>query len=165
MTVRQIVRRDSDVAQVLRKKCIDSTADDGHVQGIIDDLIDTMMANDVAIGLAAPQIGASIRVAVINLDKRDRSQLLVLINPIIRSESGKKVRKKESCMSLPGVRGEVERRHDVTVEFIDRDGVRQLLHASGFLARAIAHEVDHLGGTLYVDKMCHGAALEPVSFF
>lgn len=123
-----------------------------------------MTAHPIAVGLAAPQIGESLRVAVVNL-KRDNEETLVLINPTIVREWGKKDKKKESCMSVPGYRGEVERRYALEVAYFDRGGVRLTMEATGFFARVIAHEVDHLDGRLYVDRMGTGVELEPVDFF
>ena len=137
---------------------------DDALMELIQDLKDTIMANEVAIGLAAPQLGVYQRVAVVNLS-RTVGKELVLVNPTITSNSGKRDVKKESCMSLPHYRGAVERRHKLVVEYQDQDGFPRTVAATGFLARAICHEVDHLDGLLYVDRMVAGSKLEEVDFF
>lgn len=167
MPVREIVAfaPPEPVPDVLRTHATEVTAEDTNVQSVVDDLLDTMFASEIAIGLAAPQIGHSVAVAVINLKKANRADSLVLINPEIVSATGKKDRKQETCMSVKGVRGEVERRSKVTVRYLDREGNERSLDASGFLARAIAHEVDHLTGTLYIERMPPGARLEKADIF
>lgn len=116
-------------------------------------------------GLAAPQIGESTRVVVINLNPNKAEPTLVLVNPIITSETGKKDKKKESCMSVPAVRGQVERRENVEVQYQAADGSQRTMRASGFLARVICHEIDHLEGRLYINRMPSGSPLEKVDFF
>lgn len=134
-------------------------------QSVVDDLIDTMMHHDIAVGLAAPQIGYDLRVAAIHLKTEQHTDPLVIANPVIVSVSGKKDVKKESCMSVPHVRGPVERREKISITYQDRAGTRQSLAAHGFLARVISHEIDHLDGKLYTDRMRSLADLEPVEFF
>lgn len=138
--------------------------DDG-LQEIVRDLTETLFHYKIAVGLAAPQVGIQKRIAVVNLKGESPMETIVLVNPAITSSSGKKVRMKESCMSVPHFRGEVERRYKLHVVFQDRIGMRQELDATGFLARAIAHEVDHLNGILYTTRMDKSAELEPVDFF
>lgn len=131
---------------------------------IVSDLIDTMMHHSIAVGLSAPQIGYPFRVSVINL-KQENSETIILINPEIASVSGKKSIKKESCMSLPHFRGSVERRDKVTCVYYDLNGERKTLEATGFLARVVMHEIDHLDGVLFVDRMEFPDRIEPVTFF
>jgi peptide deformylase len=135
-------------------------------QKIIDDLIETFHHHKIAVGLAAPQIGIGLKVAVINPNKNENpDSTLIIVNPKILSTSGKKDNKKEACMSLPHYQGEVERRSNIEISYQDRFGVEHTLAASGFMARILAHEIDHLEGYLYVDKMEKNAELEPVEFF
>jgi peptide deformylase len=134
-------------------------------QDQVDGLIRTLHAHAIAVGLAAPQVGIQKRLAVINLKGDPPSETLILVNPVIISESGKKEKMKESCMSLPHFRGKVQRRNKVAVKFRDRNGIPQQLEATGFLARVISHEVDHLDGIMYIDRMEEDQALEPVDFF
>lgn len=134
-------------------------------QKIVDDLIETMKHHNIAIGLAAPQVGISLKVSVINLNENKAEPTLVIVNPKILSTSGKKDKKKESCMSLPHFRGDVERKHKISISYQDRFGESHHLEAEGFFARVLCHEIDHLEGTLYVDKMESSSGLEPVDFF
>jgi len=102
---------------------------------------------------------------VINLNENKEEPTLILVNPKILSTSGKKDKKKESCMSLPHYRGEVERRYKISISYLDRIGKAAQLDAEGFLARVISHEIDHLEGILYIDRMESLSSLEPVDFF
>lgn len=151
-------------ASPLRQKCAEVTSFDSDLHKMIGDLIDTMMSSQIAVGLAAPQIGYHFQVAVINLRQAD-SETIVLINPVVISTSGKKDLKKESCMSVPHFRGRVERRDKIVCACRGVDGKARQVEATGFLARVIAHEVDHLNGVLYLDKMAPNDSLEPVDFF
>lgn len=131
----------------------------------VDDLLDTFWGHKIAVGLAAPQIGTPLKVAVIN-HKRDETQpMLVIVNPKILSTSGKKDKKKESCMSVPHYAGEVERRTKLTLVYQDRYGEEKQIDADGFLARVIQHEVDHLNGFLYLDRMSDLSTLETTDIF
>lgn len=134
-------------------------------QKFIDDLVDTLKANRIAIGLAASQVGKLLRVSAINLNEEKKEPTLIIVNPKVTSWSGKKDKKKESCMSLPHYRGEVERRQKATLFFQDRYGVQHQESFEGFPAHVIGHEVDHLDGILYIDKMKGETKLEPVDFF
>lgn len=134
-------------------------------QRMVDDLIETMKHHKIAIGLSAPQVGILLKVSVINLNADKAEPTLIIVNPKILSISGKKDKKKESCMSLPHYRGEVERKHKISISYQDRFGKFQHLEAEGFLARVIGHEINHLEGILYIDEMESLSGLEPVDFF
>lgn len=134
-------------------------------QKTVDDLTETFMQHKIAIGLAAPQVGIQLKLAVINLSKGKTEPTLILVNPKVVSTSGKKDKKKESCMSLPDYAGEVERRHKIEISYQDRFGSDKTLEAEGFLARVIAHETDHLEGLLYVDRMSDISKLEATDIF
>ena len=134
-------------------------------QKAVDDLIETFMQHKIAIGLAAPQVGIQLKLAVINLAKDKAEPTLILVNPQVLSTSGKRDKKKESCMSLPHYTGEVERRHKISISYQDRFGKDETLGAEGFLARVIAHEIDHLEGFLYVDRMNDLSKLEATDIF
>lgn len=134
-------------------------------QKIVDDLIETMKHHKIAIGLAAPQVEILLKVSVINLNENKAEPTLIIVNPKILSTSGKNDKKKESCMSLPHYRGEVERKQKISISYQDRFGKPKHLEAEGFLARVLGHEIDHLEGILYIDKMESLSGLEPVDFF
>ena len=116
------------------------------LQPLVDDLVETMSAHAICVGLAAPQIGVDLSVAVAKVAD---DEVLVLVNPVIRSATGKKDVKRESCMSLWGRAGLVERREKVEVEFADVFGVREVRSFRSFPARVVQHEVDHLNGVVY----------------
>ena len=120
---------------------------DSAVLKLIDDMIDTMRASEGA-GLAAPQVGVSLRVVVIEVPGEDA---FALINPEIVKKKGERVIE-EGCLSVPGYRGEVKRAVTVKVKARDRDGHEIRVTATDdLLAQALEHELDHLDGRLYVD--------------
>ncbi len=120
---------------------------DSAVLKLVDDMIDTMRAAEGA-GLAAPQVGVSLRVVVLEMPGEDA---LALINPEIVKKKGERVIE-EGCLSVPGYRGEVKRAVTVKVKARDRDGHEIRVTATDdLLAQALEHELDHLDGRLYVD--------------
>ncbi|MES4886515.1 peptide deformylase [Streptomyces sp. NPDC096012] len=138
---------------------------DGKFNELVRDLIDTMHAHPICVGLAAPQIGVQQSVAVVNVSEGKAGPDLILVNPILLSATGKKDVKFESCMSLPGWRGSVERRRKIHVAYFDLDGNELEIHAEGFLARAIQHELDHLRGILYAQSLVPETQLERTNLF
>ncbi len=158
MTELQIVTLPDDV---LRKKARPVTKFDDNLQTLIDDMIETMrIANGV--GLAAPQIGQSLQLAVIETlpktdeegnDIPDSRELFVIINPRIVWESRDVIDGIEGCLSIPGYVGEVERSYAVRVRAQDRRGKPLKLRLRGWTARIFQHEIDHLNGVLYIDKL------------
>ena len=114
---------------------------------LLDDMAETMYSAD-GVGLAAPQVGKSLRIVVI--DVQDEHGLLELVNPVITTREGTVV-DSEGCLSVPQVYGDVERAERVTVEYMDRRSRRRSLTAEGLLARCIQHECDHLDGRLFID--------------
>lgn len=130
---------------------------DDHIQGLVADLIDTMHAGPGSVGVAAPQIGVSLRVCVVDVSanrhgKDNNHGLLTMINPEIVASHGAATMR-EGCMSVPDYTGDVERYTDITVRFINEAGVPQQIAASGFEAVAIQHEMDHLDGMLFLDRI------------
>lgn len=107
------------------------------------------MRNNQGIGLAAPQVGVSRRLIVIAFQKEP----LTLFNPEISKKSFKKEAAEEGCLSLPGVFGLVKRHHKISVAALDKFGKKINFAAEGMLARVIQHEVDHLNGILFIDKI------------
>ncbi len=149
----------------LRKPCSEVTDFGDQFQKTVDDLIDTFWSHKIAVGLAANQIGVPLKVAVINHTRDINNPILVLVNPEIVELTGKKDRKKESCMSVPHFAGDVERRKKVSIQYQDRYGEAKTLDAEGFLARVIQHEVDHLEGKLYLDRMEDISKIEKTDIF
>ncbi len=125
---------------------------DASIKKIIDDLYETMYSFEHCVGLAATQVNIQKKVAVIDISE-ERNEPLCIINPVI-IDTKDEVTEPESCMSVPaGISENVTRPETVTVEFMDAEGKKQKLTASGFLAKAIQHETDHLNGMLFIDHV------------
>jgi peptide deformylase len=148
MALRQIRHYKKD--EVLRKKAKVVDKIDDRLQLLISDMIDTMYHAD-GVGLAAPQVGILKRLVVIDIGEG----VNVLINPEIISQSGEAV-DYEGCLSIPGIRGQVMRPAEVVVKALDREGKEIEIKASGLMARALCHELDHLDGILFIDKIIPG---------
>ena len=121
---------------------------DQAIQQLVDDMIDTMHEAQ-GVGLAAPQIGVSLRVIVIHLPDEE---VLTLVNPEIVRRSGERL-VEEGCLCVPGYRGEIKRSEKVTVKGLDRWGKEIRVKGEGLLAQALEHETDHLKGVLYIDHL------------
>lgn len=134
---------------LLRKQCEEVTVFDKELGEILDDMFETMTDAD-GIGLAAPQIGILKRFVVIDVD--DNHGRIELINPVITAMWGKQF-EVEGCLSCPGKRGVVQRPMHVQVKAFNRFGKRIRYHGKGLLARAFCHEIDHLNGILFEDKV------------
>lgn len=143
MALRKI-RLDGD--PVLKKKTARVTKFSPHLHRLLEDMVETMIANEGA-GLAAPQVGISKSIIVL----RDDDKVLEVINPEIISSTGEII-DLEGCLSFPGIYGEVARFERIKVSGFDRWGQEMLLTAEGFLARIFQHEIDHLHGILFVDR-------------
>jgi len=125
---------------------------DDDLQRLIDDMIETMYAAP-GIGLAAPQIGIPLRLFVVDLSVgRDRSQLIVLANPAFVERDGTQL-EEEGCLSVPGFNATVLRPARAVISGKDREERAQTYEGTGLLARAFQHEMDHLDGRLFVDRL------------
>ena len=148
MAIRNIREMGEDV---LGKVCKEVKEMTPRTRELIEDMLDTMYeANGV--GLAAPQVGILKRICVVS---RDGEVFYELINPVITKQAGKQ-KNIEGCLSVPGKHGYVERPTSITVEAFDRNGVKQIYDLNGFMSVIFCHEIDHLDGTLYVDKVVGG---------
>lgn len=140
---------------VLRVKGKSVKTFDKDLQQTIDDMIETMREAP-GVGLAAPQIGLSMQLAVVEFgDEDDESvpkKLFVVINPEIVNKSEEMVPAVEACLSVPGLAGEVERHESIMVKALNRHGQPIKIKAEGWLARIFQHEIDHLNGVLYIDR-------------
>lgn len=132
---------------LLRKKSKEVDKFDAKLHQLIDDMIDTLHYAE-GLGLAAPQVGVLKRVCIVEYDE----QRYELVNPVLIKSSGKCV-DNEGCLSVVGFRGMVERPEKIDIEYFDRNGKKQSLHAEGYFARVFLHEMDHLDGILFADKM------------
>ncbi len=122
---------------------------------LIRKMVETMIAEE-GVGLAAPQVGVSRRVAVVNADPYDPDTLLALVNPRILSSSDETDCVEEGCLSVPGVRGKVERPVLIEIEYQDAGGRKHCIKVDGLVSRIIQHEIDHLDGVLFVDRLSFG---------
>ncbi len=140
---------------VLRKKTDRVTKINGTIDRLIEDMVETMHAAP-GVGLAANQVGVSLQLAVIDLSTREekekRHPLLVIINPEIVSQEGSVV-EEEGCLSIPDYAEKVKRAARVKVRAQDRTGKEFEIEAEGLLAKALQHEIDHLNGILFVDRL------------
>ena len=137
---------------VIRKKSLPVTSINGDLQRLIDDMVETMYAAP-GVGLAAPQVGALKRVIVMDAQEdRKSTRLLTLINPEIVAADGKIV-EEEGCLCLPGLKEEVTRFKRVVVKAHGRNEKEIVLEGSGLLARILQHEIDHLNGVLFIDRL------------
>ncbi len=132
---------------VLRQRSAEVPAVTDEVRRFIDDLFETMDAAE-GVGLAANQVGEMVRVAVVDADG-DR---FAMVNPVIVESSGRETAE-EGCLSIPDHFGDVTRPDRVVIEALDRDGAPYRLEALGLKARAIQHEIDHLDGVLFTDRL------------
>ena len=149
MAIRTI-REEGD--EILKKKSREVEKIDDRLQTLIDDMIDTMHKYE-GVGLAAVQVGILKRVLVIDL--YDDKGPIVMINPVILKEKGEQ-EVEEGCLSFPNQFAKIIRPAEVTVEYIDRTGKKVKTKAKELFAQAISHEVDHLNGEVFVDKIIPG---------
>jgi peptide deformylase len=137
---------------VLRKKAAPVKSIDDDLRRLVDDMVDTMYA-EPGVGLAAPQIGVSLRLMVTDITVGEQSDaLIVLVNPKIVSASGRLI-EEEGCLSIPNIRAEIPRAESVEIRGWDLDQQEVSLKGHGYLARAFQHEMDHLDGILIWDRM------------
>lgn len=143
---------------VLRTEADEVTAFDSKLRGLVRDMFETMYHAD-GIGLAAPQIGVLLRVLVVDLRRRDEEeedeeeQRVALVNPIITWSSDESEKQPEGCLSIPGLEEVVLRPFAVRVEGLDPNGEEVIIEAEDLYARALQHEIDHLDGVLFLDRV------------
>lgn len=148
MALRNITNYQND--DILRKQAREVEIVNNKILTLLADMVETMYAADGA-GLAAPQVGILRRVVVID----DGTELIKLINPVIVEAHGEQ-QEMEGCLSVPGVYGQVKRPMKVIVEALDEKGLPVHIEGKGLLARALCHEIDHLNGILFIDKVLPG---------
>ena len=174
MSILKVARMGHPVLRARARPLDPAQVKSARIQQLIDDMFDTMQEYQ-GVGLAAPQVHASIRLFVAGFapqrkdDEDDdddeaedtRVPLMTIINPEISIVGRDTVEDWEGCLSIPDVRGRVPRAREIKVKALDRDGRRIELTARGFTARVIQHETDHLDGVLFLDRM---ASLETLTF-
>ena len=130
---------------VLKQHCSKVEKVDKRLRQLLDDMAETMYANE-GVGIAAPQVGIPIRAVVVDVDNKRYD----LINPVITCREGSVI-DSEGCLSCPNLFGDVERAEKIRVKYISRFNKEKELEAEGLLARCIQHEIDHLEGRLFID--------------
>ena len=147
---------------LLRQKSLPLTPEEiasDETRQLLADMLETMRAHN-GIGIAAPQIGILKRVALIGIEEDNPRykgappyQLITVINPVIHVLGDSQQRFEERCLSVPGLSGEVERPDHIRVDYLDAEGNKQSIEAEGLPATVFQHEIDHLDGVLYVDRL------------
>ena len=142
--------------KVLSQKCEKVEKVTDEIRKFLDDMLETMY-HDKGVGLAAPQVGVSKRIIVIDDKVTEEGEPgphpLYMVNPEIIKKSEEMILFNEGCLSVPGQSAEVERHRAVSVKYLDYDGNEKVLDAEDFLAVIIQHETDHLDGVLYIDRI------------
>ncbi len=154
MAVRQILHLPDPV---LKRVAVEARPEEwARAERVATDLVETMHSFPRCVGLAAPQIGESLRIAVVNVSLHPKgdpnAREILLINPRIVFATGSDVAR-EGCLSVPDFTADVRRASEVVVEGLTSSGEAQTIEASGFEARALQHEIDHLDGLLFLDRV------------
>ncbi|NPA91037.1 MAG: peptide deformylase [Chloroflexi bacterium] len=156
MAVRRVVTLFDADHGVLRQKARRIKRFGPELAALADDMVETMRAAN-GVGLAAPQIGLPIRMFVAEIPKDDEDpqsgKVFVMVNPKIIKASRQEVKGEEGCLSIPGIYGEVWRAEEVVVRAQDPYGKEIRIRAKGYLARVFQHEIDHLEGILFIDRL------------
>ncbi len=144
---------------VLRRKADPVLEFNTELRDFVADMIATLQATETGIGLAAPQVGRSLRIFISTVEGEDEDGELIIgppcvyINPVLSNPSKRTLILPEACLSIPGLRGKVERPLGITVEAYDLEGNAFRKELYGFPSRVIMHENDHLNGVLFIDRM------------
>ena len=138
------------------KRAAEPARDPAEVERVVADLLDTMAAAPRCVGIAAPQIGEAVRICTVDVSDHPKATscagLLVLVNPVVVDARGGEVGR-EGCLSVPDFTADVRRATEVVVEATGRDGASLRVAADGFEARCLQHEIDHLDGILFLDRV------------
>jgi len=151
MAIRNIVKKGDEI---LNKRCKEVKEINSKIIELLDDMAETMYEGN-GVGLAAPQVGILKRIVVIDVG----DGLIELINPVITETEGEQI-ETEGCLSIPGVYGKVKRPQRVVVEYLNRDGEKVRTEGTGLKAVCICHELDHLDGILFDEKVIEFVDLE-----
>ena len=157
MSILKVARIGNPVVRAASVPVAEKAIRSADIQRLIDDMVETMHEYD-GVGLAAPQVHVGLRLAVIEVPAEDERTeggvpLMTLINPVVTLLGGETAVGWEGCLSIPDLRGEVPRHTRLRLDARDRDGKAYTVEASGFFARVIQHECDHLDGGVYLDRM------------
>lgn len=149
MAILKVARMGNPVLRLVAEPVGPAVLASDEFQSFLDDLYESMLDQE-GVGLAAPQVHRSQRVVVFQLDSDEEP--MFLINPVIQPTSEARAWGYEGCLSIPELRGRVERWADIRVDALDRDGQPFAFEAHGWAARVVQHECDHLDGVLYIDR-------------
>ena len=150
MTIRKILTEPNKVLRQISEP-VEKVGDEE--KKLMTDMLETMYASK-GIGLAAIQVGIPKRIIVMDLSKEDeKKNPIYFVNPIIKNKNKELATYEEGCLSVPGQFAEINRPSECDIEYLDYNGKKQLLHASGLLATCIQHEVDHCDGKLFIDYL------------
>ena len=138
--------------KVLREKGEEVDDFGEKIRYFFDNMVETMIVEG-GVGLAAPQVGVSRQIAVVNPEPENEKTLIRMANPRIIATSDETETMEEGCLSIPGIRGDVIRSRAIEVLYQDEEGKEYKLEAEGLLARIIQHEIDHLNGVLFIDHL------------
>ncbi|PIP90176.1 MAG: peptide deformylase [Bdellovibrionales bacterium CG12_big_fil_rev_8_21_14_0_65_38_15] len=159
MAIKQVIRMGHPVLRQIAKELTKEEILSEEIKSLIVDMQDTMEAEG-GIGIAAPQIAVSLQTAIIELPENserygtlDSSAKYIIFNPKITPLTSELQGFWEGCLSVPGLRGFVEREKKVRIEYLDENAVEQVIEPEGFLATVFQHELDHLFGKLYIDRI------------
>ena len=157
MSILKVARIGNPIVRAAAGPVAEKAIRSADIQRLIDDMIETMREYD-GVGLAAPQIHVGLRLAVIEVPAEDERAeagvpLMVLVNPVVTPLGDETAVGWEGCLSIPDIRGEVPRVTRLRLDARDREGKAYTVEASGFFARVIQHECDHLDGSVYLDRM------------
>ena len=138
---------------ILKKRSSEVENIDDNVLELLNNMAETMYKAP-GVGLAAPQVGYSMRVIVVDVEHNDEGEknLIEIINPVITNSKGS-VKSEEACLSIPGFTAEIMRKAEIVVEGINRKGKDISVEAKDLLSRVIQHEIDHLDGVLFIDRL------------
>lgn len=145
--IKSILREPNKILRTRSEAVIDFESQ--KIKQTTKDLIDTLLVTKEGLGLAAPQIGVNLRIFVLNI----KGEIKVFINPEVTHFSNKKSLFNEGCLSVPGEFDEMERSSKVVMKYYDETGKKHKTTVKGLIAQAFQHEIDHLNGILYVDKL------------
>ena len=165
MAIKEVIKMGHPTLRLTAKELTQDEVNSKWMKSLLDDMRDTM--NHLGgIGIAAPQINESYQVAIIHLPPEsdryedvEESQEFVIINPKIKVLDEQTQIFWEGCLSVPGLRGKVERPAHIKIDYLDLDYKEQSIELSGFLATVFQHELDHLFGVLYVDKVIENSLM------
>ncbi len=142
---------------ILRSPAAEAARADGKARRLLEDMIDTMR-DAPGVGLAAPQVGVDLRAIVVEVpidddDPDAGTRVHALLNPRVVLRSQREIEGQEACLSIPGLYGDVPRHEALTVHALDRDGLTVEIECFGYEARVFQHEIDHLDGVLFIDRV------------